>query len=121
MSQQANNPVPMTDAGNQKKKMPYGGRDTTKMKPDSPEIKQTVQALFKANFLNSGTGLGTPVWDPQTGIRREQMRREARGMSAQERLKIFKEAGLTDHDGMARIFERAYTSPERAFMLSKGR
>jgi len=122
MSQQSNNPTPTTDAGQQQKKMPYGGRDAGKIKPmsdQSPEMKQAMQALFQANFLAPGMGLGTKTWDPRTGIRREQQRRMARGMSAQERMKLLTDAGVSDREGMMKVFRRAYTPAHRALMLGK--
>jgi hypothetical protein len=88
---------------------------------NDPATKQAMQALFKSKFLEPGMGLGTPVSDPQTGLRRERQRRMAQGASARERMKIFQEAGVTDRAGMARVFDRAYTTPERAFMLGKRR
>lgn len=122
MSQQANNPTPTSDPGQQSQKMPYGGRDNGKVKPMSEsDMKQTMQALYQATFLSPGTGLGTKAWDPQTGIRREQQRKEARGMSAQERMKVLTDAGVTDREGMTRVFQRVYARPERAFMLTRGR
>jgi len=86
-----------------------------------PAAKEAMMAMFKANFLEPGTGLGTPVSNPETGIRREQRRRMAQGASARERMEMFKEAGVTDKAGMAEVFNRAYTSPERAFMLARRR
>jgi hypothetical protein len=103
-------------------KMP-SEQDWQKLVPrdSDPAAKEAMQAMFKASFLEPGTGLGTPVTSPETGIRREQRRRMAQGASAQERMKMFKEAGVTDTAGMARVFNRAYTTPERAFMMGKGR
>lgn len=129
MAQQANNPAPTTDAGQQQKKMPYGGRHpvVTKEgtpsapKDSDPEMKQAMQALFQAHHLSPGVGLGTKTWSPRAGIEREQQRRMARGMSAKERMKILTDAGVTDREGMSRVFERAYARPERAFMLVRGR
>jgi len=120
MSQQANNPTPTSDAGQQAQKMPYGGRDPGKMKP--MDVKpQDIQDGMKALFLSPRMGIGTTTWDPQTGVRREQMRREARGMSAQERMKTLADAGVTDRAGMTEVFSRLYSSPERAFMRVRGR
>jgi hypothetical protein len=107
------------------KKMPYGGRPKTDfsdgtysdMKDNDPRVQQAFQAMF----LTPGMGLGTKTWDPTTGITREQQRKEARGMSAQERMKVLMEAGVTDREGMTQVFRRAYASPERAFMLGRGR
>jgi len=121
---QSTNPAPTTDAGQQQKKMPYGGRDTTKVKPmtdNAPEMKQAMQAMFQANFLSPGTGLGTKTWDPKTGIHREQQRRMARGMSAQERMKALTDAGVTDREGMTKVFSRLYSPAHQALMLGKER
>jgi hypothetical protein len=119
MSQQSSNPTPTTDAGQQQQKMPYGGRDGNKVKTmtDDPQTREALKALF----LAPGMGLGTTTWDPQTGIRREQQRKMARGMSAQERMKILTDAGVTDRDGMRKVFERAYAPAHQALMLGKER
>lgn len=90
-------------------------------KDNDPQMKQAMQALLQASFLSPGMGLGTQTWDPKTGIRREQRRREARGMSAQERMKVLTDAGVIDREGMTKVFQRIYARPERAFMLSRGR
>lgn len=117
MSQQANNPTPTTDAGQQAKKMPYGGRDNGKIKLMSDaQMKEAMQALFQAN-LAPGMGIGTQTWSPRAGIQREQQRREARGMSAQERMKVLTDAGVTDREGMTKVFKRIYARPEQAFMM----
>jgi hypothetical protein len=103
-------------------KMP-SEEDWKKLVPrdSDPAAKEAMQAMFKASFLEPGVGLGTKVSDPQTGIRREQARRMAQGASARERMRMFQEAGVTDRVGMARIFDRAYTTPERAFLMGKGK
>lgn len=103
-------------------KMP-SDEDWKKLVPrdSDPAAKEAMQAMFKASFLEPGVGLGTKVVDPRTGIRREQARRMAQGASARERMQMFQDAGVTDRVGMARVFDRAYTTPERAFMLGKGR
>jgi hypothetical protein len=123
MAQQSSNPTPTSDAAQQQKKMPYGGRDTTKMKPmtdSDPEAKKAMQALFASHFLSPGTGLGTKTWNPRAGLEREHQRRMAQGMSAKERMNMFMEIGATDRDGMMKVFDRAYAPNHKAFMLVKG-
>lgn len=115
---QSTNPAPTSDAGQQQKKMPYGGRDSGKMKPMNVNPAD-VQEAMKAMFMSPGMGLGTKTWDPQTGIRREQQRKMARGMSAQERMKALTDAGVTDREGMTKVFTRLYTPAHRALMLGK--
>ena len=71
------------------------------------------------NQLNlvPGMGLGTPAHNPMAGVERMRRKKAAMGVSADERMRLFQEAGVKDYDGMRRIFERAYVSPEKAFML----
>ena len=45
----------------------------------------------------------------------------AQGASADERMKILTDAGVTDREGMVKVFNRAYAHPNKAFMLAKGR
>jgi hypothetical protein len=85
-----------------------------------PAAKEAMQAMFKASFLEPGVGLGTQTFSPEAGIQREQRRRMAQGASARERMQMFNEAGVTDKEGMARVFNRAYTTPEKAFMQVQG-
>lgn len=76
--------------------------------------------MAKGQFnLQPGVGLGTKAWDPMTGVERMRKKKAAEGVSANERMRMFQEAGLKDVEGMQRVFERAYVSPEKAFMLAR--
>ena len=87
------------------------------MTDNDPRAQAMLRELFTAAHLSPGMGLGTPTWAPTAGLQRERQRRMAQGMSAQERFDILTRAGVTDSEGMRKVFARAYTSPEKAFML----
>jgi hypothetical protein len=88
------------------------------MSAESDQVLSVVKQMFN---LTPGMGLGTPAWDPYAGLEQQRRRRAAQGASADERIKALTDAGVTDRAGMAAVAERLYTSPERAFMLAKGR
>lgn len=130
MSQQSSSPTPQAGIAAQTARrndpmqinaaMP-SEQDWKKVAPmdSDPAAKEAMQAMFKAHFLEPGVGLGTKTWSPETGIRREQQRRMAQGASARERMRMFTEIGAGDRDKMQEVFNRAYTSPRRAFMLAR--
>jgi hypothetical protein len=80
-----------------------------------------LAAANKQLNLTPGMGLGTTAYNPMAGVERMRKRKAAAGVSANERMRLFQEAGMKDYDGMRRVFERAYVSPEKAFMLARGR
>ena len=79
-------------------------------------------AVAKSQFnLTPGMGLGTTAYNPMAGLERMRRKKVAEGVSADERMRLLQEAGAKDYEGMRRIFERAYVSPEKAFMLARRR
>jgi hypothetical protein len=83
--------------------------------------KEFLAVANKQLNLTPGMGLGTKAWNPMSGIERMRKKKAAEGVSANERMRLFQEAGVKDYEGMRRVFERAYVSPEKAFMLVRGR
>lgn len=100
-------------------KMPYGGRKELPPMDSNPKVQKDFQQLASADHLSPGMGLGTPTWAPDAGFQRERQRRMAQGATARERMEAFQEAGVKDEAGIKKIFERAYVSPEKAFMLAR--
>ncbi|GEM_PF-6923481 len=86
------------------------------LRDSDPAAKVLFTKMFEQHFLRPGMGISTQTWDPMTGIRRQQQRRMAEGATAKERMRLFESIG-GDREGMEKVFARAYTSPERAFML----
>jgi len=123
MGQMSDGPKMPGEDQNMYSKMPYGGRDAGKMKDlpmdSNPEAKKAMKDMFDSRHMAPGVGLGTQTWSPDAGIQRERQRRMAQGATAQERMALFQEAGVKDDEGMRKVFERAYTSPEKAFMLAR--
>jgi hypothetical protein len=89
------------------------------MQDKDPEAQALFQQMFSQAHMSPGIGLGTPTWDPKIGLERQRQRKMAQGATAKERMDMFKYIGATDYDGMKKVFARAYTSPERAFMLAR--
>src|SRR5262245_52069120 len=79
-------------------------------------LKMADQVLFK----KPGIGLGVDTHDPNAGLRAERKRKLTQGMTAEERMRVLREAGVRDNGAMDTVFSRLYASPEQAFMLAKG-
>jgi hypothetical protein len=102
-------------------KMPYGGRGALPLRDKDPLAQEAARKMFQEANMQPGMGLGTTTYAPDAGFQLERRRREARGASAGERMRALEGAGVTDRDGMRKVFDRLYASPERAFMLARGR
>jgi hypothetical protein len=90
----------------------------------TPEDQKAADLFLKTVneqlHLSPGLGMGTPAWDPNEGLARYHRRREAQGLSADERMQTLLDAGVTDREGMQKVAQRLYASPEKAFMLARG-
>jgi len=80
-----------------------------------------LQLAHSVTNLTPQMGLGTPAWDPNAGLAAYRNRQAAQGLTAAQRMKMLQGAGVTDREGMYKVFQNMHASPYQAFMLNGGK
>ena len=77
-----------------------------------------LQLANSVTNLTPQMGLGTPAWNPNTGLTAYRNRQMAQGLTASQRMKMLQNAGVTDRAGMYKVFQNMHASPFQAFMIN---
>jgi len=80
-----------------------------------------LQLAQNVVHLTPQMGLGTPAWDPAAGLAAYRNRQRAQGLTAQQRMGILQNAGVTDRAGMYKVFQNMHANPYQAFMMNGGK
>jgi len=80
-----------------------------------------LQLAQSVTHLTPQMGLGTPAWDPNAGLAKYRNQQLARGLTASQRMKMLQGAGVTNREGMYKVFQNMHASPYQAFMLNGGK
>ena len=88
----------------------------------TPAEHQIFMQLAQSQVnLTPQMGLGTPAWNPNNGLEMYRKRQMAQGLTAQQRMHMLQSAGVTNRDGMYKVFQNMHASPYQAFMMNGGK